>query len=163
MQGEFVISAIPVNWKKGFFKTEMHTLVVTNYRLIMAKLTSNLWKQIAQEKKSEVESKGGGMLKKMWAAATTGFTYYTRYVNFDPEYILNETPENIWIDPNTVKSITLRKGRIIRDEYGNKQGMHKLKIVLPDATLNLEIRPEFNLDDAANSLFQLFGNRLDYR
>lgn len=163
MQGENVIGAIPVNWKKGFFKMEMYTLVVTNYRLIMAKLSKDVWKQITQEKKAEVESKGGGFFKKMWATATTGYTYHTRYVNLDPEYILNETPDNIWMDPNTVKSITLRKGRIIRDEDGDKQGMHKLKIVLPNTQLNLEIRPEFNLNDSANTLFQLFGNRLDYR
>lgn len=163
MQGEYVIGAIPVNWKKGFFKTEMHTLVITNHRLIVAKLSPQLWKQITQEKKDEVENKGGGLLKKMWASATAGFTYHTRYVNLDPEFILSETPENIWIDPNTVKSITLRKGRVIHDEDGNKHDMHKLRIVLPNADIRLEIRPEFNLDNSANFLHQLFGNRLDYR
>lgn len=56
--------------EKSFLIMEMHTLLITNYRLIMAKLSKELWKQIAQEKKDKVENKGGDWLKKMWTTVT---------------------------------------------------------------------------------------------
>jgi hypothetical protein len=108
MQGEHVVGALPVQWHKNLLSIIQWTIVVTNARITVARLTPEIQKQAVDAK---VKEKGGGFLKRMAVAATGGFTLHERYLTMDPEDVLTETPENWWVDAPGVSQVTVTRER----------------------------------------------------
>jgi len=111
MDEEKVLEVVPVNWKKSMFKSEPWVLVVTNQRMLFAKWTKELFDKAAKEREAETKEAGGGRFKQMISHASTGLTYYNKYLTMPPEEVLKETPENFALTPADVKSVTMKKGR----------------------------------------------------
>ena len=108
---EKVLEVVPVNWKKSMFKSEPWVLIVTNQRMLFAKWTKELFDEAAKEREEETKEAGGGRFKQMISHATTGLTYYNKYLTMPPEEILKETPENFALTPSDVTNVTMKKGR----------------------------------------------------
>jgi len=162
MEGEHVLGALPVQWHKNLLNIIPWTIVVTNSRIIFARLTPEIQKQAVDAK---VKEQGGGFLKRMAVAATSGLTLHKRYLTMDPEAVLTETPENWWVDVGGVSQVTVTEGRWVSDQNRHrKQNDHQLLIVTQQGKFSYTFAPlSMNAADAANLLAQVFGTTVKLR
>ncbi len=109
MYPEQVMGVVP-NLSAGMLGQQTYTLVITNYRLIFARLTNQMVNQEIERAKSEARQSGEGFLG-TWAASThAGFSYHNRYHKMPPQAILQENPSNYEIRPEQVKSVKITSG-----------------------------------------------------
>ncbi len=135
--------------------------MVTNRRIIFARLTPAIQKQAVD---AQVKEQGGGFLKRMAVAATSGFTMHKRYLTMDPEAIVTETPENWWVDAPGVSQVTVTQGRWETDHDNHQwQNDHQLVIVTQQGKFAYTFKPLMNAADAANLLAQVFGGMVTLR
>jgi hypothetical protein len=161
MQGEHVLGALPVQWHRNLLSAIQWTIVVTNALIIVARLTPEIQKQAVDAK---VKEKGGGFLKRMAVAATSGFTLHERYLTMDPEAILTETPENWWVDAPGVSQVTVTQGRWVTDHDNHRwQNDHQLVIVTLQGKFTYTFNPLMNAANAANLLAQVLGATVTLR
>jgi hypothetical protein len=134
--------------------------VVTDARIIVARLTPEIQKQAVDAKVKEK----GGFLKRTAVATTSGFTLHERYLTMDPEAVLTETPENWWVDARGVSQVTVTQGRWVTDHDGHQwQNDHQLVIVTQQGKFSYTVTPLMNAADAANLLAQVFGATVTLR
>jgi hypothetical protein len=110
---ETVLGAIAnVRFKTGMFKSEKWVLVVTDQRLLGARLTDDLTRSIAEQARAQAKASGSGFLGQWGAQLKAGFAIAQRYSAMTPEAILAETPGNWALSPGQVSSIKVeRKSR----------------------------------------------------
>jgi len=162
MEGEHVLGALPAQWHKSLFNISPWTVVVTNARIIVARLTPAIQKQAVD---AQVQEQGGGFLKRMAVAATSGFRMHERYLTMDPEAVLTETPENWWVDAGGVSQVAVAEGRWTSDQnHHRKQHDHQLVIVTQQGKFSYTFSPLLmNAADAASLLAQVFGAMVTLR
>jgi hypothetical protein len=160
MEGEKVLGAIPVQWKKGFLNLQPWTIVVTSARLIFARFTQDMQRNVARD---QAQQAGGNWLKQMAAAATSGFTYHQRYFQMDPEVILQEWQENWWVDARGVSRAVLTQGRWTHSNNVRTQNDHELVIVTTQGKFAYSINPTLAAGEQANLLSQVLGGALTFR
>lgn len=99
-------------FKTGMFKSEKWVLVVTDQRLLGARLTDELAKSIAEQARAQGGASGSGFFGQLGAQLKPSFAVGQRYCAMAPEAILAETPGNWALLPGQVGSITVeRKSR----------------------------------------------------
>lgn len=130
MQEEKVLGVIPnASLSTGFLRSKLYTLVVTNKRLIAARVTKELIKKEKIKRREEASKEGHGKFRQMFRSFMAGFTFSDRYLDMVPEEILAETPENFFISPKDIVEIKLTEGIVTEDEDGNtSQYPHSLYI-----------------------------------
>jgi hypothetical protein len=107
---ETVVGVIPdARIKTGMFKSEEWVLVVTDQRLLGARLTDELKKQVVAEAKAEAKASGKGLLRQWGAQIKASFSVGQRYLAMTPEQILAETAGNWALLPAQVKQIKVEK------------------------------------------------------
>jgi hypothetical protein len=107
---ETVFGAIPnARIKTGMLKSESWVLVVTDQRLIAARLTDQLVKSIAESARAQAKASGSGFLGQWGAQLKPGFAIGQRYCAMTPEAILAETPGNWALAPGQVSSIKVER------------------------------------------------------
>lgn len=123
MYPERVMGIIP--WlSSGFMGQRSYSLVVTNYRLILAEVTSGMLKE--EQKRAIAQQQNSGFMGKVKASMGSHFNYHQRYFNMPPQAILQEGPRNYEIRPDQVRSVKIRTGHNDM-EYGG-QYPHKMVI-----------------------------------
>ncbi len=157
MEEEKVLGVIPNNYlKKGLFKVERYNLIITNKRLIGARITNELLKQESAERVEKTKEEGRGKMKQFFAKLGTNFTFYKRYLDMNPEDILNETEDNLSFTPDVVSGIRLRKGKVYYDSDGDmKQNPHSLLIQSKGKKYNFSFNGD--IANARNLLYRVFG------
>ena len=110
---ETVLGVIPnARIKTGMLKTERWALVVTDQRLLAARITDDLLKRVAAEARTAAKASGSGFLGQWGAQIKASFAIGQRYAAMSPEAILAETPGNWALLPGHVGSIKVeRKSR----------------------------------------------------
>lgn len=104
---EKVVYVIPnLEYHKGFLKSALVNLVVTEQRIIVA----HVKKEMIQR------ARGDGFFKRL----ASGWTMHERYYDMPPEDIANETPENFSIPLSEIKEVKLKSGNV---EEGKKEEM----------------------------------------
>ena len=107
---ETVLGAIPdARIKTGMFKTEAWMLVVTDQRLIGARLSDERRKQVAESARAEATAAGSGFLGQLGAKLRVGPALMKCYGAMAPEAIVGETPGNWALLPDQVKSIKVER------------------------------------------------------
>jgi hypothetical protein len=107
---ETVLGAIPnARIKTGMLKSENWVLVVTDQRLLGAKLTDELMKSIAEQARAAAKASGSGFFGQWGAQIKSGFALGQRYCAMTPEAILAETPGNWALMPGQASSIKVEK------------------------------------------------------
>jgi len=97
--GETLIGAATgLERKKGLFKTDTFTMIVTDKRLIFAKVTNEILKEQA------AQLKGQGFMARM-QASMSGDHITSRYDNIAPEQALAENSDNFAVDRSEIKKI----------------------------------------------------------
>lgn len=114
MTSEEIVGIIP-NTHAGFFGQKAYNLIVTNQRLIVAELTSDMLKKEAEKARQESKEQGDGFLKRWAKTATSGTSFYQRYFSMPIDSILNENPSNYSISVNDVKKIRIKIGTMYDD------------------------------------------------
>lgn len=110
MVEEKILGVIPRATETGFMKAEVYNIVITDRRIIGARLTAELAKEAVKEAGKEAKAAGKGFLKRMWAQTSVGLQVHKRYENMEPEEILREDEKNFAWDYEDIKAIKLKKG-----------------------------------------------------
>jgi hypothetical protein len=110
---ETVLGAIPdARIKIGLLKSETWVLVVTDQRLLAARVTDELVKSIAEQARAQAKESGSGFFGQWGAQLKASFALGQRYCAMTPEAILAETPGNWALSPGQVSTIKVeRKSR----------------------------------------------------
>jgi hypothetical protein len=107
---EVVIGVIPsAKTKTGMFSTTAYTLVVTNYRLIFARMTNDLVKENTERVRAEAKAGGAGFFGQWGAQLKSAFSFAQRYLTMHPEAILAESAGNAFIAPSQVREIKVER------------------------------------------------------
>ena len=107
---EVVIGVIPsAKTKTGMFSTAAYTLVVTNYRLIFARMTNDLVKQNTERVRAEAKAGGAGFFGQWGAPLKAAFAFAQRYLAMEPAAILAESPGNGFVDPSQVRQLKVER------------------------------------------------------
>lgn len=117
-RGETVMATIPnAMLKAGFMGvgSKPYILVLTDRRVIFARITSEMMKQLVSDARDDAKSQGKGFMGQ-WGAQLTAYAKFAeRYSRMHPDEILAETPENFAIDRSTIRKAKLKAGTMNED------------------------------------------------
>jgi hypothetical protein len=103
---EMVLGAIAdARMKTGFLKSEAWVLVVTDQRLLGARVTDELMKYVVEQARAQAKASGSGFFGQWGAQIKASFALGQRYAAMTPAAILAETPGNWALWPGQVSSI----------------------------------------------------------
>jgi len=110
---ETVLGVIPdARIKTGMLKSETWVLIVTDQRLLAARTTDELIKNVAMAARAQAKASGSGFFGQWGAQIKASFAVAQRYGAMTPEAILAETPGNWALWPGQASSIKVeRKSR----------------------------------------------------
>jgi hypothetical protein len=137
--GERVVAVIGnLTEVAGFMgvKSKTYTLVITDQRLIFARLTKERMNAIVAQARDEAKAAGKGFFGQWGAQLGSSFNYHELYSQMTPEEALAETPDNYAIDRSTIVSVKYKTGTM--DENGastpdrviikTASGKHKIQV-----------------------------------
>jgi len=109
--GEGVVGVIPLlERRKGLLGSESFTLVLTLERLIFAKMTAQMLKEIVAQARQEAKAQGKGFFGQ-WGAQLGAYSAHAqRYLQMPVEAILRENPDNFQIPVAQVRKVRIRSG-----------------------------------------------------
>jgi hypothetical protein len=138
-QGENICFIVPnLIVLKSFGRSDTYNLIVTEYRSIFAKLTTDIMNATVKVRRSKAEAEGKGFFGK-WAAQMKGFnTYIDHYQNFSPEQALKETAGNYAIENNTIQKIR------VSSDHNDQGGMNFYYIEISTTGQTLKFRTTFD-------------------
>ena len=103
---EMVLGVIPeARMKAGLLKTETWVLVVTDQRLLGARISDDLMKHVLEQARAQARASGSGFFGQWGAQLKAGLALSQRYGAMPPAAILAETPGNWALYPGQVSSI----------------------------------------------------------
>lgn len=154
MYPERVLGVVP-SLSTGILGQKSYTLVVTNYRLIFAEVTSELLNQERERAVSGVQNEGA--MTKWKASMSSHFNFHNRYYNIPPQSILQESPNNYGIRPDQVKSVRIRAG----NSYPGSGQQYANKMVIKSSIGKKKFTfDQMDPNDAKKLLSQLLGPRV---
>ena len=159
---EMVIGVIPcAKTKTGMFSTAAYTLVVTNYRIILARMTNDLVKQNIEQVRAQAKSQGAGFFGQWGAQLKASFSFAQRYLAMYPAAILAESPGNTAVPPFEVRQIHVeRKWRSSGGDNDNDNDQPYLRITIEAIAGKTTYETDGetpSLNDAKALLWRTFG------
>ncbi len=153
MTSEEIVGIIP-NTNAGFLGQKAYNLVVTNNRLIVATLTSEMIKEEAKKAREQSKSQGAGFLKSWANTMTSSRNIHEKYYSMPVENILNENPNNYSISVNEVKKIRIKNYMNFSDE---KRRPNEIRIKWSNGKETFKFT-SINSSDVKTILKKTFGN-----
>ena len=157
---EVVIGVIPsAKTKTGMFSTAAYTLVVTNYRLLLARMTNDLAKENTAQVRAEAKAQGAGFFGPWGAQLKAAFAFAQRYMAMHPEAILAESPGNGFVAPSQVRQVKVeRKLRSTGSDVEDSQPYLRITIETTAGKTTYDTDGETpNVNDAKLLLSRTFG------
>ena len=148
------IQGIIPNTQSCMLGQKAFNLIITDKRLIVATLTSDMIKQEAKRQAEESKAQGEGIFKRMAKTATAGTSLYKKYFDMTAEQILAEHADNYAIDPSMVKKIKVKQGYF--KEHQSKRTPNELKIKTTDGKKVFRFSHP-TAKEAKNMISQTFG------
>lgn len=153
---EIILDAFTGKKKKGFFKVETWVFVFTNYRLIIAIITSEMQKKAIKEAKGYFNKIG--TIQELQSR--------DRFMQMSPKDILTENPNNFKIEYNKISKVTYKRSSIIRSSDPEKSDyitspvfyMEYESEKLKTPVGGIKDMHEFD-DNFIDLLYDLFGNK----
>ena len=108
---ERILSIIPnVTLQAGFmgFKSRMHSLVITNNRILFARITGARMKELSEQGKQEAKNEGKGRMAQLLANPHIYDKLEQLYKQWGPEGVLADNPANFAVDRATVTKVKLK-------------------------------------------------------
>lgn len=156
--GEAVVGVVPLlERRKGLLGSESFTLVLTLERLIFAKMTSQMLKDIVAQARQEAKAQGKGFFGQWGAQLKAYSTHAQHYVQMPVEAILREHPDNFQIPVSEVRTVRIKIGR---SSFGDQQQVEPDRIEIHAGN-----KMRFNLKgasagEAKKRLRQVLGDRV---
>jgi len=122
---EAIVAALPMGTQRSGFlgmRSEGFVLVLTERRILVAKQTTQIMRENVQKAKQAAKESGQGFLGQWGAAITSNDSQ--RYLQMQPEEILNETAGNYSIANNQIRSVR------IKEDYDAEEGTSEVKLTL---------------------------------
>jgi len=157
---EIVIDVFTGVKKVSLIKTLPWVFVFTNYRLIIAVITSEMQKKVMKEAK--------GFFGKI--GSIQDITDRRRYLHMSPCEILSEDPENFVIEYNSIKKISFKRSSFVKSTdpdvsdytkppiFNMEYGAEKIKTHIG----NIRGLQEFE-ENFIYQMSNLFGNKFSYK
>ena len=149
------IQGIIPNAQSGMLGQKAFNLIITDKRLIVATLTSEMIKQEAKRQAEASKAQGEGFFKRMAKTAMAGTSFYKRYFDMTPEQILAEHADNYAIEPSLVKKMRVKQGYF--NEHQSKRTPNELRIKSSDGK-NVFRFSQPTAKEVKNMLSQTFGS-----
>ena len=130
---EIIVAVLPVGTQRSGFlgvRSESFVLVLTNLRILVAKQTSQIMQENVQQAKQAAKESGKGFFGQ-WGAAI-GSQNSQRYLQRQPQEILNETAGNHSIVNNLIRSVR------IKESYDAEEGTSEVKLTLNTGSGKIE-------------------------
>lgn len=144
MAAEQVLSVLGgITIASGFMglKRKSYTMVMTDQRVILAELTSDMLKSAIEQARAETKADGGGFFKQWGAQIAASFSYAEQYASMAPEAALAQNPGNFAWMRDDIEKMKLKAG-MTRDEGADdpdyitvKVAGSKYKLLLTGGTL----------------------------
>ena len=103
-------ASLPVTLKAGFMgvKSRPFALVITNHRLIFARLTGSELKRRTAELKQRAKDEGRGRIARTFAGSGAYSEFARECAAMHPTDLLAQHPKNFAVDRTTVTKVKLR-------------------------------------------------------
>ena len=121
---EQVLGVIPYLCKMKFFlPVKTYTLVVTDRRLIFARLTNEIRKAAVLESQRQGKAEGKGFFARWRDQFHAGTATHENYFRMPAEAIVNETRGNFAMDNASIYSVSIKKSSVsdTSDSYTNSK------------------------------------------
>ena len=108
---ERILTIIPnVTLQAGFmgFKSRQHSLVITNNRILFARITGARMKELSERGKQEAKSEGKGRMARLLANPHIYEKLVELYQQLGPEGVLADHPANFAVDRAAVTKVKLK-------------------------------------------------------
>jgi hypothetical protein len=145
---------------KSFGRYDAYVGVVTNYRLIIARLTNQMINESMTMSRNEAKAQGRGYLgqiSRQMSEYSSGYT--TRFLSMSPSSILSETPENFELGNGSISEIRIRFSRSSQDEDCVK---NEFDVEIFSGVAKHEFRTDEN-EDYVSLLRSIYGERIRRR
>jgi len=110
---EPVVAVMPnVTLMRGFLGigSRQHTLVLTKRRIIFARMTTQMMKEMTAEARDSAKADGKGFFGQWGAQIAAGLSFAARYLEMSPEDVLAEHPANFAIEADSIVKSRLKAG-----------------------------------------------------
>jgi hypothetical protein len=106
-----VVRNIVPNLHAGAFGAQAYCLVLTDLRVIVARISAQAMQEAVRKTNEEGKAQGKGFLQRWGQQIRTGFHYCERYFSLPPAQILAEDRENRAIPWGQVRRVQIRAGQ----------------------------------------------------
>jgi hypothetical protein len=150
---EMVVAALPMGaLRSGFMglKAEGIVLVLTNLRILFARQTSEIMQENSRRAKEEARQNGKGFFSQ-WGAVI-GSSSSQRYLQMQPQNILNEANGNYFIFNNQIRSVKVQ-------EISEPDQRSEIRLTLDTVSEKLELTYTQSTDHEIKQILrQTLGN-----
>ncbi len=110
VNGEVIQGVIPLRQLKSLGRYDSYVGVITNQRLILARLTNDIIKDSVTRARNEAKAQGKGFMGQVSSQMKEFYSGYTnRYLNMTPSAILSESPGNFGLNNHEISEIRMRR------------------------------------------------------
>lgn len=114
--GERVVATVGgLNLKAGLLKRESATIVVTDRRVIVAKISKEMMKQVVADARDSAKAGGKGFLGQIGAQMSAWSGWAERYLAMSPDEVMAENADNVSIDRAQVTKVSFKHGHAVDD------------------------------------------------
>jgi hypothetical protein len=153
--GETVIGTLMLRKTKSLGRYDPFVGAITNQRLIIAQMTSEMLKNAAMQAKEEAKANGKGFFGQWSDQLKASFGYTKKYLTMQPEAIIEETPGNFGIYNNSISEIKLK----IKNIGTQDNERHEFEIEIKSQGGKYEFRMDEN-NDYVKLLKQVYQDRV---
>ena len=151
-----IIAALPMGSRRSGFmgmKADGFVLVLTNLGILVAQQTSQILQENARQAKENAKQSGKGFFGQ-WGAMIGSYGSQ-RYLQMDPQVILNETSGNYFIANNQIQSVK------IKENYDSETGNSDVKLTLNLINGKFELTyTQISKKEIKKALQQTLGDRV---
>ncbi len=108
---ERILSVIPnVTLRAGFLgvKSRQHSLVITNNRILFARITVDRMKELSDQARGEAKDQGKGRMGQLLANPHVYDRLVQRYLQTGPDGVLADNAANFAVDRATVSKVRVK-------------------------------------------------------
>jgi hypothetical protein len=151
---EPVVGAMIFRKPKSLGRYDSYTAVLTNQRLIIARLTDQMIVEAANQARAQAKADGKGFFGQWGDQLKSTFGYSRKYLTMTPEAILAETPGNFALFNNAISQIDIKR-KFNQNE--NAMDMPKVEVHSTSGEFEYEIQED---SDYIKLLKQVYGDRV---
>jgi hypothetical protein len=154
------IYAVTVKKPKSFGRWDTYTLVLTDRRIIIAQLTAKMLNEAAAEANREGKSEGKGFFERWGDQLKTTSAYSKKYLDMEPEKILQEDSDNFALENSDIKKIGIKRTSVPAGLVKGLERVSGAEITIESKGRKLSYQTSEYAEKLQDALKQVFGDRV---